>query len=157
MTWRERLWTAWSVLRGRITLREHVTSVAVDAADDGRTFSTGFVQWKGTTVCMDATCPVCGHDGHIDADFAYFLKCGACGALCEVGRQCPTSVESAPPSTGASLVRNSISVTPANAVRCIDSARAGCRTSRGKPLIVADTSPPWLSFVFWTKWTCPAR
>ena len=89
MTWRERLWTAWSVLRGRITLREHVTSVAVDAADDGRTFSTGFVQWKGTTVCMDATCPVCGHDGHIDADFAYFLKCGACGALCEVGTYVP--------------------------------------------------------------------
>lgn len=89
MTWRERLSFAWRALRGRIIVRDDVYSVAVDVSHDGRKFSTGFVQWKGTDVCMDATCPVCGHDGHIDSDFAYFLKCGACGALCEVGTHVP--------------------------------------------------------------------
>lgn len=43
-----------------------------------------FIQWKGTQVCMDFHCP-CGSHGHIDADFAYFARCDACGALYELG------------------------------------------------------------------------
>jgi len=39
-----------------------------------------FIQWKGTDVCMDVTC-ICGENGHVDADFAYVLKCGKCGQL----------------------------------------------------------------------------
>lgn len=43
-----------------------------------------FIQWKGTEVCMDFHCP-CGHHGHIDSGFAYFVECGGCGALFELG------------------------------------------------------------------------
>ena len=48
-----------------------------------------YVQWKGTNVCMDFTCPRCGFGGHIDADFVYEILCGECGQLfkvsCKVG------------------------------------------------------------------------
>ena len=37
----------------------------------------GFIQWKGTDVCMDFYCK-CGHLSHIDGDFAYFVKCPKC-------------------------------------------------------------------------------
>ena len=40
----------------------------------------GWVQWKGTDVCMDVHCK-CGHHSHIDADFAYFVKCPKCGTV----------------------------------------------------------------------------
>lgn len=37
----------------------------------------GWIQWKGTNVCMDVHCK-CGCHSHIDADFAYFFKCPNC-------------------------------------------------------------------------------
>jgi len=40
----------------------------------------GFIQWKGTDVCMDFTCE-CGHHNHYDDYFAYVVKCGGCGNL----------------------------------------------------------------------------
>lgn len=40
-----------------------------------------FVQWKGTNVCMDLTCPGCGNRGHVDGFFAYFVKCSECHAV----------------------------------------------------------------------------
>lgn len=43
----------------------------------------GFIQWKGTDVCMDLYCE-CGCHWHIDADFAYFTRCPRCGASYEV-------------------------------------------------------------------------
>jgi transcription elongation factor Elf1 len=43
-----------------------------------------FIQWKGTRVCMDLTCPSCGRRGHVDGDFAYFVKCSTCGAVFEM-------------------------------------------------------------------------
>lgn len=42
----------------------------------------GFVQWKGTEVCMDVHCE-CGEFTHIDSDFAYFVRCCACGRVYE--------------------------------------------------------------------------
>jgi len=33
-----------------------------------------FIQWKGTDVCMDLKFD-CGCDLHVDAEFAYFVKC----------------------------------------------------------------------------------
>ena len=38
----------------------------------------GWIQWKGTDVCMDVHC-ICGNLGHIDGDFAYRIRCKACG------------------------------------------------------------------------------
>jgi hypothetical protein len=40
----------------------------------------GWVQWKGTDVCMDVYCK-CGHHSHIDAYFAYHVKCPKCGTV----------------------------------------------------------------------------
>lgn len=37
----------------------------------------GWIQWKGTGVCMDIYC-ICGHHSHIDAEFAYHVKCPKC-------------------------------------------------------------------------------
>lgn len=43
----------------------------------------GWIQWKGTEVCMDFHCK-CGAHGHLDAEFAYYVKCGACGQIYEM-------------------------------------------------------------------------
>lgn len=40
----------------------------------------GFIQWKGTDVCMDFHCE-CGHHNHYDDYFAYVIKCSECGNL----------------------------------------------------------------------------
>ena len=40
----------------------------------------GWIQWKGTNACMDVYC-ACGHHGHVDADFAYNVKCPECGRV----------------------------------------------------------------------------
>lgn len=40
--------------------------------------SHGWIQWKGTDVCIDLHC-VCGQGGHVDGDFMYRLKCPKCG------------------------------------------------------------------------------
>lgn len=37
-----------------------------------------WIQWKGTSVCMDFRC-LCGKGGHIDSTFAYYVRCVACG------------------------------------------------------------------------------
>lgn len=39
-----------------------------------------WVQWKGTSVCADFHCG-CGAEGHIDAMFAYSVRCGTCGQV----------------------------------------------------------------------------
>jgi hypothetical protein len=44
----------------------------------------GWIQWKGTEVCIDLHC-VCGHFGHFDGDFFYFYQCPECGARYAVG------------------------------------------------------------------------
>jgi hypothetical protein len=43
----------------------------------------GWIQFKGSNICMDFHCK-CGAHGHIDADFAYAVKCGACGQVYEM-------------------------------------------------------------------------
>lgn len=37
----------------------------------------GWIQWKGTSVCMDVHC-ACGELTHIDGDFTYLIQCGKC-------------------------------------------------------------------------------
>jgi len=41
---------------------------------------TGWIQWKGTDVCMDVRCK-CGKLSHLDAEFAYHVECPHCGAV----------------------------------------------------------------------------
>jgi hypothetical protein len=40
----------------------------------------GWIQWKCSDVCMDIYC-ACGEHSHIDADFAYHVKCPSCGKV----------------------------------------------------------------------------
>lgn len=40
----------------------------------------GWIQWKGTDVCMDVWCE-CGELSHIDAEFLYYVKCPYCGSV----------------------------------------------------------------------------
>jgi len=47
-----------------------------------------FIQWKGTQVCLDLYCSCSPREPrHFDADFAYYLRCPACGAVYETGTQ----------------------------------------------------------------------
>lgn len=48
----------------------------------------GWIQWKGTNVCMDVWCE-CGQLTHVDADFCYFIECGHCGRKWSVGAHVP--------------------------------------------------------------------
>lgn len=45
----------------------------------------GFIQWKGTDVCMDIKCK-CGYGGHYDGDFFYHYKCPKCGRKYAIGQ-----------------------------------------------------------------------
>ena len=40
----------------------------------------GWIQWKGTEVCLDVYCK-CGHHSHIDDDFVYYVKCPKCNTV----------------------------------------------------------------------------
>ena len=40
----------------------------------------GWIQWKGTNVCMDVHC-ACGEMTHVDDDFVYHIKCSKCGRV----------------------------------------------------------------------------
>jgi hypothetical protein len=44
----------------------------------------GWIQWKGTDVCIDLTCK-CGEGFHFDGDFMYHIKCPYCGQVYECG------------------------------------------------------------------------
>lgn len=44
----------------------------------------GWVQWKGTDVCIDLHCP-CGYHGHVDATFFYTYRCHGCKKVYAVG------------------------------------------------------------------------
>lgn len=46
-----------------------------------------FIQWKGTDLCADFVCGVCGADGHLDCDFAYTVRCPSCDTYYEMGTQ----------------------------------------------------------------------
>lgn len=37
----------------------------------------GWIQWKGTDVCIDLHCS-CGYHGHVDSAFFYYYKCPKC-------------------------------------------------------------------------------
>jgi hypothetical protein len=48
----------------------------------------GWIQWKGTDVCIDLYCE-CGEHCHYDGDFLYFFICPQCDRLWEVGTHVP--------------------------------------------------------------------
>lgn len=56
---------------------------ADDAAQEGKPH--GWIQWKGTDVCMDIYCD-CGYTGHVDGQFFYHYRCVGCGRRFAVGQ-----------------------------------------------------------------------
>ena len=42
----------------------------------------GWIQWKGTNVCIDIEC-ACGAHLHHDGDFMYHVQCGRCKQIYE--------------------------------------------------------------------------
>jgi hypothetical protein len=46
----------------------------------------GYIQWKGTDVCMDLHCK-CGHHGHVDDEFFYYYVCPKCKTTYAVGNK----------------------------------------------------------------------
>lgn len=44
----------------------------------------GWIQWKGTNVCMDIHCK-CGAHLHVDREFFYSFTCGSCQTIYAVG------------------------------------------------------------------------
>jgi hypothetical protein len=57
----------------------------VYSQDNPKGESHGWIQWKGTDVCVDLHCK-CGHHGHYDGDFFYYYKCPKCGERYAVGQ-----------------------------------------------------------------------
>jgi hypothetical protein len=55
---------------------------------DIRPVPNGWIQWKGTDVCMDVYC-ACGYHGHVDVDFFYFYECPKCHQKYAVGQTVP--------------------------------------------------------------------
>ncbi len=45
----------------------------------------GWIQWKGTDVCIDLHCE-CGQHDHHDGGFFYFYECTACGKKYALGQ-----------------------------------------------------------------------
>jgi hypothetical protein len=58
---------------------------AVYSQDHPSVDSHGWIQWKGTDVCMDIKCR-CGHAGHVDTDFFYYYRCPSCGTVFAIGQ-----------------------------------------------------------------------
>lgn len=56
---------------------------AAPAAGESSKEPHGWIQWKGTNVCMDVHCS-CGVMSHVDAEFAYFVRCPVCKQVFEV-------------------------------------------------------------------------
>ncbi len=53
--------------------------------DNPETPAHGWIQWKGTDVCIDLHC-ICGTHGHHDGDFMYSVRCKDCGRKYAVGQ-----------------------------------------------------------------------
>lgn len=53
-----------------------------------KVIGNGFIQWKGTDVCLDVTC-LCGTHLHFDGDFAYAIRCWQCARIWELPAYIP--------------------------------------------------------------------
>lgn len=46
--------------------------------------SHGWIQFKGTDLCMDVYCKKCNTHSHIDGDFIYYISCPKCKTIYEL-------------------------------------------------------------------------
>lgn len=57
----------------------------ISSLDNPNDIPHGWIQWKGTDVCIDLHC-ACGTHGHFDGDFMYKVQCKDCGRKYVVGQ-----------------------------------------------------------------------
>ena len=53
--------------------------------NDLKSESSGWIQWQGTSVCMDVHCE-CGYHMHVDREFFFYYECAGCGQKFAVGQ-----------------------------------------------------------------------
>ena len=53
--------------------------------DNPKGSSSGWIQWKGTEICIDLHC-ICGSSYHFDGEFFYFYRCKNCKRVYAVGQ-----------------------------------------------------------------------
>ncbi len=58
--------------------RDHVEAWDKQEKFEGQ--SSGWIQWKGTNVCLDIHCS-CGKSSHVDGEFAYSVECPHCHTI----------------------------------------------------------------------------
>lgn len=58
---------------------------AVYGQDNPQGEAHGWIQWKGTNVCIDLHCK-CGLMGHFDGTFLYFVECPECHRTYALGQ-----------------------------------------------------------------------
>lgn len=74
--------------KGLLAMPEPVNKSPYDLIyenDNPETPAYGWIQHKGTDICMDIHC-ICGTHGHIDSAFTYAIKCLDCGRKYAVGQ-----------------------------------------------------------------------
>lgn len=64
---------------GYISLDDDKSAISFDTKNDPH----GWIQFKGTDLCMDVYCK-CGYHSHIDDVFVYFYKCPKCKTIFEL-------------------------------------------------------------------------
>lgn len=73
-------------LQGSIKTNKPVGKIAPNADEAFKIQETykgipsGWLQWKGTDVCMDIYCK-CGYHSHYDGDFTYHIECPKCKTI----------------------------------------------------------------------------
>lgn len=75
----------------------HAHFASKDTARTADAKTTGWIQWKGTDICMDIHCE-CGYHGHLDAEFAHYYQCPRCSVVYH-----PQTTIAMEPVTGAYL------------------------------------------------------
>ena len=80
-------WTAFlvvAVLGCEMDFRTHYKEVYSQDFEVGDS-SHGWIQWKGTAVCIDLHCK-CGQHDHLDVEFLYYYRCSKCKTVYAVGQ-----------------------------------------------------------------------
>lgn len=68
-----------------MTEREFISSLLEIDSQHVSDKPHGWIQWKGTEVCIDLHCK-CGYLGHFDGYFFFYYRCPKCQQVYSVGQ-----------------------------------------------------------------------
>lgn len=71
-----------SIIKGNTAENNNIDNIYSVMQSDmySSSHAHGWIQWKGTDVCMDIHC-TCGELCHIDDDFVYYIQCPHCNRV----------------------------------------------------------------------------